>query len=82
LLALPPDQLAAAGGPRAAFAQDALAAARVIWNLADPDGSLGVLSTGASGDPTSPHYADQAAEWRAGEYNLLPFTTAPLSGAS
>jgi len=75
LLALPADQLAQAGGAQAAFEQDALATARVIWNMGSSDGSLGVLDTGESGDPSSTHWADQAALWRAGQYNSLPFSS-------
>ena len=74
LLALPADQLYQAGGAQAAFQQDALANAQVV-NMGNVDGSLEVLSTGESGDPTSPHWADQAALWRAGKYNCLAFSS-------
>ncbi|AUX41835.1 uncharacterized protein SOCE26_032600 [Sorangium cellulosum] len=67
ILALPPDDFEAAGGVRAALNQDALSATRLIWNLAPLEGSLGVMSTGFSGDPRSRHFADHAAAWRAGE---------------
>lgn len=73
-LALPPDQLTQAGGAQAAFQQDALANGRVVWNLADFDHSQGVLSTGESGDANSPHWSDQAALWRAGQYVPLLFS--------
>lgn len=73
LLALPSDQLAAAGGLRAAFARDAIATARVIWDVADWSASPYVLSVGVSGTP-GPHYADQAPLWRSGDYLTFPFT--------
>lgn len=78
LLTLPADQLAQAGGAQAAFQQDALATARVIWDLSNFDRSLGALDTGESGDPTSPHWSDQAALWRSGRYVPLAFTDAAI----
>ncbi len=74
LLALPPPQFIQAGGARAAFAQDALATGRVVWNMRNFDASLGILSTGESGDPRSSYWSDQAAAWRAGQYNHVPFS--------
>ncbi len=74
LLALSPQDLAAAGGVRAALAQDALSATRIVWDLSDLDNSLGVMSTGFSGDPRTGHYSDHAAPWRAGQIYQLPFT--------
>lgn len=66
LLALPPADLTAAGGLRAAFAQDAIATFRSVMDLDDPALSLGVSSTGQSGNPFSPHWMDDAGLWRAG----------------
>lgn len=74
LLALPSDQLAAAGGLQAALAQDALQVARVVWEPSSKTRSLGTLSTGESGDPRTSHYGDQAKAWRAGQYLNLPFS--------
>lgn len=73
LLALPADVLAAAGGPRAAFAQDALAAIRVAWDQESPFGAVGVLSTGQNGSPFSPHWIDQGAIWRADSFRPLSY---------
>jgi penicillin amidase len=39
---------------------------RVVWDLGDPDGSAAVLPTGNSGNPASPHWADQVALYAAG----------------
>lgn len=39
---------------------------RQILDLGDPEASRWILAGGASGDPRSPHYADQVAAWRAG----------------
>jgi penicillin amidase len=74
VLALPDDQLDAAGGVQAAYAMDSLQVARVTWDLGDPDGSYGILSTGESGSPGSPHYADMAQLWRTEGTHRLPFT--------
>jgi len=71
-LAFPTDQLVAAGGIPAAFAQDAAPTIRVVWDLADQNVSLGVMFTGAAGEP-GPHYADQAALWREGSLQTLVF---------
>ncbi|WP_437813819.1 penicillin acylase family protein [Sorangium sp. So ce1078] len=78
ILALPPGEFEDAGGVRAALDQDSLSATRLIWNLAPLDGSLGVMSTGFSGDPRTCHYADHAEAWRAGQIFPIPFTTAAI----
>lgn len=67
LLALPADQLTAAGGVQAAFAQDAGPATRVIFDEATPSQSVGINSVGESGEP-GPHYADMLPDWLNGTY--------------
>ena len=42
-------------------------AARYVWDLADRDASLWVVPLGASGDPRSPAYEDQAPLWARGD---------------
>ncbi|WP_437953593.1 penicillin acylase family protein [Sorangium sp. So ce296] len=78
ILALPPGELEEAGGVRAALDQDSLSATRIIWNLAPLDGSLGVMSTGMSGDPRTCRYADHAEAWRTGQIFPIPFTSAAI----
>lgn len=41
---------------------------RAVYDFADPDSSLFVISTGQSGHPLSRHYDDLAGIWRASEY--------------
>ncbi|TBN43769.1 penicillin acylase family protein [Paracoccus subflavus] len=41
---------------------------RGVYDLADPDSSVFILSTGQSGHPLSRHYDDLAELWRRGEY--------------
>ncbi|MEA2554870.1 MAG: penicillin amidase, partial [Actinomycetota bacterium] len=41
---------------------------RAVWDLADPDSTAtGVVPTGVSGNPASPHWNDQATAWLAGD---------------
>jgi penicillin amidase len=40
--------------------------ARYIWDVADPAASRWIVPLGASGNPASPHFADQTADWVAG----------------
>jgi penicillin amidase len=47
---------------------------RFVTDLADPDSSVAVLTTGQSGNPASAHWNDQAALWAAGEVRPAPFT--------
>lgn len=44
------------------------AAYRGVYDLADPDSSVFIISTGQSGHPLSRHYDDLAELWRRGEY--------------
>ncbi len=44
---------------------------RFVADLSDLNHSLGVLSPGQSGNPASPHYADQVEAWFTGEYHPL-----------
>ncbi|SMO52052.1 penicillin acylase family protein [Paracoccus laeviglucosivorans] len=44
------------------------AAYRAVYDLADPDSSVFIISTGQSGHPLSRHYDDLAELWRRGEY--------------
>jgi penicillin amidase len=55
---------------------------RAVYDLADPDRSMGVLPTGVSGNPASPHWNDQADLWLAGELHPLPFTRPAVEAAA
>jgi penicillin amidase len=44
---------------------------RFLADLASPDTALGTHTTGNSGHPGSPHYADQAGDWLAGRTHPL-----------
>ena len=48
---------------------------RGVYDLADPDSSVFVISTGQSGHPLSRHYDDLRELWRRGEY--IPMTLDP-----
>lgn len=48
---------------------------RGIYDFADPESSLFILSTGQSGHPLSRHYDDLGELWRRGEY--IPMTLDP-----
>ncbi len=48
---------------------------RGIYDFADPEGSVFILSTGQSGHPLSRHYDDLGDLWRRGEY--IPMTLDP-----
>jgi penicillin amidase len=52
---------------------------RVIVDLKDPEASRWVIPGGSSGDPLSPHYADQVDLWRRGDYLSMRFL--PLEAA-
>ncbi|WP_437759103.1 penicillin acylase family protein [Sorangium sp. So ce1389] len=78
ILDLPPGDFEAAGGVRGALDQDSLSATRLIWNLAPLDGSLGVMSTGNSGDPRTCNYSNHAEAWRSGQLFPIPFTSAAI----
>ncbi len=52
---------------------------RQIVDLADPDASRWIIAGGVSGDPRSPHYADQIEPWLRGEYR--PMRLSPLEDA-
>jgi penicillin G amidase len=54
------------------FSVTTASVARYAFDLSDWDRSGWVVPHGASGDPSSPHFADQQATWAAGE--LLPMT--------
>ncbi len=44
---------------------------RQIVDLGDPERSCWIIPGGASGDPRSPHYADQVGTWLRGEYRPM-----------
>jgi penicillin amidase len=68
--------------PSEGFADGAIASWRQIIDLSDFDASLGVITTGNSGNPASPYFADQAPLWAAGEYHPLPFSRAAVEAAT
>lgn len=55
---------------------------RQVIDLADPDRSLGVVSTGQSGNPASSHWSDQAPLWAAGGHHALPVTRRAVEAAA
>ncbi len=48
---------------------------RGVYDFADPDSSVFIISTGESGHPLSRHYDDLGALWRSGEY--IPMSLDP-----
>jgi penicillin amidase len=52
---------------------------RQIVDLGDPEASRWIIAGGVSGDPRSPHYADQIEFWLRGEYR--PMRLRPLADA-
>jgi acyl-homoserine lactone acylase PvdQ len=48
--------------------------ARILIDLADVDTSRSVVSQGASGHRSSPHFDDQVPLWEIGQVHRLPFT--------
>ena len=51
---------------------------RQIIDLDDFDRSVTVINTGQSGQPGSPHYADQIEPWREGEYHPMAWSRAKV----
>jgi len=58
------------------------AGVRMVCDLADRDHLFITLSTGQSGDPESPHFADQLPSWRAGKLFRLTLDAARLEVAT
>jgi len=55
---------------------------RQIVDLSDIDASLGVHTTGQSGNPASPHYRDFVELWATGRYHPRPFTRPKVEEAA
>jgi len=55
---------------------------RGVVDLADVDRSVGVLTTGVSGNPASPHWDDQFDLWVSGQFHALPWTSAAVETAT
>jgi penicillin amidase len=64
-----------AGTPDAPFANTHAATYRGVYDMAAPESSLFIVSTGQSGHPLSGHYDDLGELWRRGEY--IPMTLDP-----
>ncbi len=55
---------------------------RQIVDLSDIDRSLGMHTTGQSGNPASQHYRDFVEPWSKGEYHGRPFTRGAVEAAA
>lgn len=60
--------------PGTPFTVTSLSVYRQVVDLANPASASYVVPGGASGDPASPHFADQLAEWA--EHRRIPMNTA------
>ena len=65
--------------PAAPYAPLVGPSVRLIVDCRHPEASRWIIPGGSSGDPLSPHYADQVDLWRRGEY--LPMRFLPLDEA-
>ncbi|MHB8777323.1 MAG: penicillin acylase family protein [Anaerolineales bacterium] len=68
--------------PDSAYTMGLGPAYRIISDPADWDASLSIIPSGQSGQPFSPHYADQIQSWLAVEYHSLPFTLPAVETAA
>jgi len=55
---------------------------RGVYDFADPDSSVFIISTGQSGHPLSRHYDDLSELWRRGEYIPMSLDPALARGAA
>ena len=55
---------------------------RAVYDLSNLDDSRGILPTGQSGNPASPHWNDQTDAWAAGELRPLPFSRSAVAAAA
>jgi penicillin amidase len=55
---------------------------RAVYDLSDLDASAGILPTGQSGNPASPHWNDQTDLWAAGTLRPLPFSRTAVEAAA
>ncbi len=67
---------------RAGYPAAVIPSWRAIYDLADLDASLGVLPTGVSGNPASPHWNDQTGLWAGGGHHPLPMSATAIRAAS
>jgi penicillin amidase len=67
---------------RDGYVVDVIASWRAVYDLADLDRSVGVLPTGVSGNPASPHWNDQFPLWIEGGHHPLPFTRPAVEAAA
>ncbi len=51
---------------------------RQVVDLGNLEASVGVHTTGQSGNPTSPHWNDQVDLWARGEHHPLPLARAQV----
>ncbi len=58
------------------------ASIRMVIDVGHWDRSVCINAPGQSGDPRSPHYADLAAKWAAGEYVPLLYSESAIDGAA
>jgi penicillin amidase len=64
------------------FAISGSAVARYCFDLSDWDRSGWVVPLGGSGDPRSPHYADQVENWARVELYPMPYSAAAVEQAA
>ncbi|MGH2461802.1 MAG: penicillin acylase family protein [Chloroflexota bacterium] len=60
-------------GAAPTFAAESGAEYRLVVDLADPDRLWATQNIGQSGQPGSPHYADQFDDWLSGGYHVVSF---------
>ncbi|HEX7955834.1 MAG TPA: penicillin acylase family protein, partial [Pyrinomonadaceae bacterium] len=70
------------GGIFAAPNVGASVSMRLIADAADWDKTQHGIALGESGDPRSPHWQDQLADWRAATPRVFPFTAAAVARAT
>jgi penicillin G amidase len=64
------------------FGLTSLPSMRMIVDVANFDASLSIITTGQSGHPFSPHYADQIAPWTNVDYHPMLFTRAAVEASA
>lgn len=72
---------AAREGGRVDFTMTSSPSMRMVVDMSALDSSTWVVTTGVSGHPASPHYADQAGSWASGDYYPWPATREAVEAA-